>query len=88
MALRSIPLYGGCVRDSLRLLFVLSEMTLPVMFYSGGQFFTGAWAALKRHSADMNTLIALGTSAAWIFSTVALLFPESSLRAPPNRSTT
>lgn len=57
-------------------LFVLSGVvTLPVMFYSGRQFFTGAWAAFKHHSADMNTLIALGTSAAWIYSTVALAFP-------------
>ena len=63
--------------ETVQLLFVLSGIvTLPVMFYSGRQFFTGAWAALKRHSADMNTLIALGTSAAWIFSTVALLFPR------------
>jgi Cu+-exporting ATPase len=60
-----------------RLLFILSGIvTLPVMFYSGRQFFTGAWAAFKHHSADMNTLIAMGTSAAWIYSTVALLFPQ------------
>lgn len=59
-----------------RWLYVLSGIaTLPVMAYSGSQFFTGAWAALKRHSADMNTLIALGTSAAWIYSTIALLVP-------------
>src|SRR3972149_1674378 len=53
------------VSESLvRWLFVLSALvTLPVMAYSGGQFFSGAWAAVKRHSADMNTLIALGTSA-------------------------
>ena len=58
-------------------LFLLSGIvTLPVMFYSGRHFFTGAWAALKHHSADMNTLIALGTSAAWIYSTVALFFPS------------
>jgi len=58
-------------------LFVLSAAaTLPVMAFSGRQFFTGAWAALKRHSADMNTLIALGTSAAWIYSTTALLIPS------------
>lgn len=58
-------------------LFMLSGViTLPVMFYSGRQFFVGAWAALKHHSADMNTLIALGTSAAWIYSTVALLLPR------------
>ena len=58
-------------------LFALSAVvTLPVMAYSGRQFFTGAWAAFKHHSADMNTLIALGTSAAWIYSTVALLVPR------------
>ena len=57
-------------------LFAISAIaTLPVMAYSGRQFFTGAWAALKRHAADMNTLIALGTSAAWIYSTTALLIP-------------
>ncbi len=60
----------------IRWLYILSGLaTLPVMAYSGRQFFTGAWAALKRHSADMNTLIALGTSAAWIYSTIALLVP-------------
>jgi Cu+-exporting ATPase len=58
-------------------LFVLSgAITLPVMAYSGRQFFTGAWAALKHHSADMNTLIALGTSAAWVYSTIALMLPR------------
>ena len=60
----------------IRWLYILSGLaTLPVMAYSGRQFFTGAWAALKRHSADMNTLIALGTSAAWIYSSIALLIP-------------
>lgn len=59
------------------LLFVLSGLvTLPVMLYSVGQFFTGAWLALRRQAADMNTLIALGTGAAWLYSTVALLFPQ------------
>jgi P-type Cu+ transporter len=59
------------------LLFVLSAIvTLPVMFYSGRQFFTGAWTALGHHTADMNTLIALGTSAAWLYSTVALIVPS------------
>lgn len=61
----------------MRLLFLLSGLiTLPVLFYSGKQFFTGAWAAFKHHSADMNTLIAMGTSAAWLYSTVAVLVPE------------
>ncbi|MCC9076009.1 heavy metal translocating P-type ATPase [Litorilinea aerophila] len=58
-------------------LFVLSGIaTIPVMAYSGRQFFTGGWTAFKHHTADMNTLIALGTSAAWIYSTVAIFFPS------------
>lgn len=61
----------------IRVLFVLSGIaTIPVMAYSGRQFFTGALAAFRHHSADMNTLIALGTSAAWLYSTVALIAPS------------
>ena len=60
-----------------RMLFYLSGLlTLPVLFYSGRQFFTGAWSAFRHHSADMNTLIALGASAAWLYSTVALILPQ------------
>ena len=67
---------GEASEALIRALFILSAVvTLPVMAYSGGQFFTGGWAAFKHHSADMNTLIALGTSAAWIYSTVALIIP-------------
>jgi len=62
---------------TVRLLFALSGVaSLAVLVYSGRQFFVGAWAAFRHQSADMNTLIALGTSAAWIYSTVALLVPE------------
>ena len=50
--------------------------SLAVLLYSGNQFFTGAWEALKHRSANMHTLIAIGTGAAWIYSTVALLFPR------------
>ncbi len=45
------------------------------MFYSGWQFYRGAWAALKHRSADMNTLIAVGTGAAYLYSVAATLFP-------------
>ncbi len=63
--------------DQIWMLFLLSGIvTLPVMLYSGRHFFTGAWAALRHHSADMNTLIVLGISAAWLYSTVALFFPS------------
>jgi P-type Cu+ transporter len=71
-------LFADSIPEStILLLFILSgAATLMVMFYSGRQFFTGAWAAFKRHSADMNTLIALGTSAAWVYSSFALAFPS------------
>ena len=51
-------------------------LTLPVMIWSGGHFFSGAWAALKHRSANMNTLVALGTGAAWLYSSFAILFPQ------------
>jgi len=50
-------------------------LSLPVMFWSGSQFYTGAWAAFKNRSANMHTLIATGISAAWLYSIVAVLFP-------------
>jgi Cu+-exporting ATPase len=50
-------------------------ITIPVLAWSGSQFFTGAWGALKHRSANMHTLIATGISAAWLYSTVAVLFP-------------
>jgi len=54
----------------------MAILTLAVMAWSGSQFFTGAWSAAKHRSANMNTLIAVGISAAWLYSTVALLFPQ------------
>lgn len=51
-------------------------LTIPVLFWSGSQFFTGAWAAFKNRSANMHTLIAIGISAAWLYSTVAVLLPD------------
>jgi Cu+-exporting ATPase len=43
-------------------------LTLPVLFYAGRGFFRDAWTALKHRSANMNTLIALGTGAAFLYS--------------------
>jgi Cu+-exporting ATPase len=66
-------------RESPQLWYVWAGMgvaALAVLAYSGNQFFTGAWQALKHRSANMHTLIALGTGVAWIYSTVVLLFPH------------
>jgi Cu+-exporting ATPase len=74
------PQYVPGIRDLsmeiIRWTWILSAAaTLPVLFYSGYDFFTGAWAAFKHRSANMNTLIALGTGAAWLYSTFAIAFP-------------
>ena len=47
-------------------------LTIPVMVYAAAPFFSAAWSALRRASANMNTLIALGTGAAFLYSTYAL----------------
>ncbi len=54
---------------------VMGIASLAVLVYSGNQFFTGAWEALRHRSANMHTLIAIGTGTAWVYSTVALFFP-------------
>src|SRR3990170_1443385 len=66
-------------RGSPQLWYVWAGMgvaSFAVLLYSGSQFFTGAWDALKHRSANMHTLIALGTGVAWVYSTIALLFPQ------------
>jgi len=50
--------------------------TLAVLVYAGGHFYTGAWQSLRRHNANMDTLIALGTGSAWLYSMAVVLFPE------------
>ena len=55
--------------------WTLLVLTIPVLFWSGRQFFRGAYSGLLHGSADMNTLIALGTGAAWTFSAVATVVP-------------
>ena len=53
-----------------------AAITLGVLVVAGRQFFIGAWQAFKAHSATMDTLIALGTGMAWLYSTLIVLFPE------------
>jgi Cu+-exporting ATPase len=50
-------------------------LATPVLFGPGRRFFRLAWTSARHRSADMNTLIAIGTSAAWAYSTVALVAP-------------
>src|SRR6476661_1535708 len=50
-------------------------LTLPVIFYSGREFYVSAWNGLRHRTASMDTLIAVGTGAAFLFSLVATLAP-------------
>jgi len=51
-------------------------LTLGVLYFSGKHFFVGAWQSFKNHSANMDTLIALGTGTAWLYSMVVVLVPH------------
>ncbi len=55
--------------------YLLWALATPVQFWAGWRFYRGAWGALKHRTTDMNTLIAVGTSAAYLYSVVAILFP-------------
>ncbi len=69
------------IRDALPFDAALLFMALatPVQFWAGGQFYAGAWRALRGRTSNMNTLIAVGTSAAYGYSVYATLFggPDS-----------
>ncbi|MHB8095968.1 MAG: heavy metal translocating P-type ATPase, partial [Candidatus Aminicenantales bacterium] len=61
--------------------FVLWALATPVQFVLGWQFYRRAWGALKHGTADMNTLIAVGTSAAYFYSAAAAIVPSFFERA-------
>jgi len=56
--------------------YLLMIMTIPVLFYVGKRFFSGFLSSLKHATADMNTLVSVGTSAAFAYSSVATIFPN------------
>jgi P-type Cu+ transporter len=57
------------------LAWTLFVLTTPVVFWAGRQFYKGAWSGLLHRSADMNTLIAVGTGSGYLYSIVATAFP-------------
>ncbi len=54
--------------------YLLWALATPVQFWAGWRFYRGAWGALRHKTADMNTLVAVGTSAAYFYSMIAVLF--------------
>ncbi|MDE2181212.1 MAG: copper-translocating P-type ATPase, partial [candidate division NC10 bacterium] len=57
--------------------YVLLVLTTPVQFWVGWQFHRGFWASLKHRTADMNTLVSIGTNAAYLYSAALTFFPAS-----------
>src|SRR5450756_1178014 len=72
-----------CIRDRLMMIgkYVMFLLATPVQFIVGAQFYRGMWHALKRRSGNMDTLIAIGTSAAYFYSVAATFVPA--LRMEP-----
>lgn len=71
-----IPEWRQALMPYHRALGIISALiTLPVLAWSGGQFFAGAWNGFRNHNTNMDTLVALGTGAAWAYSTVVVLAP-------------
>jgi P-type Cu+ transporter len=62
--------------DVMLLTYVLLGMTVAVMAWAGRHFYTRAFAAFRHHAADMNTLVAIGTGAAFLFSLAATFVPD------------
>ena len=56
---------------------VVGILTFGVMYFSGKHFYVGAWKSFKNHSANMDTLIALGTGTAWLYSMVVVFAPDA-----------
>jgi Cu+-exporting ATPase len=56
--------------------FILFLLTTPVQFWAGRHFYQNAWASLKHGSTNMNTLVVVGTSAAYGYSAVLTFFPS------------
>ncbi|HKH21930.1 MAG TPA: heavy metal translocating P-type ATPase [Gammaproteobacteria bacterium] len=54
---------------------VAAILTFPVLAWSGSQFFVGAWNNFRNHNTNMDTLVALGTGAAWLYSTLVAIAP-------------
>ena len=60
--------------------YVLMALTVIVMGSTGRHFYVRAWSALRHRAADMNTLVAVGTGAAFVYSALATVVPDFFLR--------
>jgi P-type Cu+ transporter len=75
----SIPMMTGLhihfIPEFLHNYWVQLVLTIPVQFWCGWSFYVNGWKALKHHAATMDTLMAVGTTAAFVYSLFVTLFP-------------
>ena len=77
-----ILMYGGSLLEKWTGLsmetnfFIQFLLATPVQFWAGRQFYVGFWKATKHKTSDMNTLIAVGTSAAYLYSLIVTFIPH------------
>ncbi len=76
MPLAMAPHIPGLARINHNLLnWIMLALATPVQFWCGADFYRGAWAMARRRTTDMNTLIALGSSVAYLYSLAATISP-------------
>lgn len=89
-AVRNRLIVALCVGAILLLMMLVPEATVsrqhlwiamfflatPVQVWAGASFYRGTWSALRRHTSDMNTLIAVGTTTAYLYSAAVTWFPD------------
>ncbi|GIW20949.1 MAG: hypothetical protein KatS3mg065_1245 [Chloroflexota bacterium] len=83
-AVLTLPILGGLAKmtvapvlpDLLTEPWLQLALATPIQFWAGWPFYRGAWKVLRHRATDMNTLIAIGTSAAYGYSLAAILVPD------------
>src|SRR2546425_4769939 len=80
VSLRDWVAARGWALDLTWITWGLAIITLPVVIWSGQQFYKGTWSGIRHRTADMNTLIGVGTGAAYLYSLVATAAPTLFLR--------
>ncbi|HET9384360.1 MAG TPA: copper-translocating P-type ATPase [Gemmatimonadales bacterium] len=81
ISLRDSIAARGWILDLTWITWGLALITLPVVAWSGQQFYKGTWSGFRHRTADMNTLIGVGTGAAYLYSLIATAAPGVFLQA-------
>ncbi|WGE46689.1 heavy metal translocating P-type ATPase [Actinobacillus equuli] len=74
----ALGLFIGMIPNSTNLIYwlIAAAVSLFTMYFAGKDFFVGAWISLKNKSSTMDTLVALSTGVAWLYSFWLTLFPQ------------